>query len=152
MRPGSTCRNRIRSQKVIENKRVMKRRPALGLAAVFPRDGSASRIVVPERKNLQVDPRNAGPGHPQLLGCAVREVDNTAFMNQIAAVRDADNDGTMVSAIDHPDERAERKCRVAGRHGIHVVDFAARCFAAVEDAAVPGSDSVNMVLPLAGCG
>ena len=127
-----------------------RRAGAAAMAETLLADGGT--VGFAEGENLEIDLGQARYGHPQLLGRAIGEIDDASLFHQVAAVGDADHDRTVIPPVDHPHDRPKGKCGVARGHGVHVVDFAARRFAAVKDAAVPGSYAMDPVLPPLGFG
>jgi len=88
-------------------------------------------------------------GHLQLLRRAVGQINDPAFLYQIAAIGDANHNGPLVPQIDYPHHRPERKSRVASRHGIHIERFAACSFPSVENRAIPGRNATQQFPALA---
>ena len=78
----------------------------------------------------------------------VREVDDAAFVHQVAAVSDANYHGSLVGPVHDPHQGAKGEGRMAGCHGVHIEEFTAGGFAAIEDATVPGGEAVHLALPL----
>ena len=61
----------------------------------------------------------------------------------MASISDAHHDRPLVVEVHHADQRAKRKGPMAGGHRVHIEPFSTGGKAAVEDAAVPGSDTAE---------
>ena len=108
---------------------------------------TARKAAAAEREDLEVDLGQSVPGHAESLRCAIRKVDDTPFLRNVAAVGNAHDDGAVIRQVHNPNDRAEGQRWMAGGHGIHVEDLAAGRRASIEDASIPGGNAVDLAAP-----